>query len=166
MMAVAAIQGANQHIRSSLGFKILPKDTLTCRPGESYQWPSDNETLALPLSHSHHVAVSGNNDDVPLIMLIQWISHSAFLKLLRYCILLFNTLTRCPHVIYNLRHPSSRNKSFFRSSSRIWTALWRRLSSNINMNSPLLRGTASTTSNSFSVVKLWLSKIWYSMNNN
>ena len=51
-MAVAAMQGANQHIRSSLGFSILPKDTLTCTPGETNQRPSHNKTLALPLSHS------------------------------------------------------------------------------------------------------------------
>ena len=31
LMAVAAMQGADQHIRSSLGFSILPKDTLSCR---------------------------------------------------------------------------------------------------------------------------------------
>ena len=42
LMAVAAMQGANQHIRSSLGFSTLPKDTSTCRPGESNQRPSDN----------------------------------------------------------------------------------------------------------------------------
>ena len=46
-MVVAAMQGADQHIRSSLGFSILPKDTLTCRPGEQ------NKTLAPPLTHSH-----------------------------------------------------------------------------------------------------------------
>ena len=46
-MVVAAMQGANQHIRSSLGFSILPKDTLTCQPGESNQQPSDNKMLAL-----------------------------------------------------------------------------------------------------------------------
>ena len=34
MMAAAAMPGANQHIRSSLGFNILPKDTSTCRPGK------------------------------------------------------------------------------------------------------------------------------------
>ena len=31
-MLEAAKQGANQHIRSDLGFSILPKDS--CRPGE------------------------------------------------------------------------------------------------------------------------------------
>ena len=51
LMAVAAMQGADQHIRSSLGFSILPKDT-SCRPGWSNQRPSDNKTQALPLSHS------------------------------------------------------------------------------------------------------------------
>ena len=34
------------------GFSILPKNTSTCRPGESNQLPSDNKMLALPLSHS------------------------------------------------------------------------------------------------------------------
>ena len=53
LMAVAALQDADQHIRSSLGLSILPKDNSTCRPGEwSQQQPSDNKTLALPLSHS------------------------------------------------------------------------------------------------------------------
>ena len=51
-MVVVAMQGANQHIRSSLGFSILPKDTLTRRPGEYNQRSSDNKMLALPLSHS------------------------------------------------------------------------------------------------------------------
>ena len=50
-MAVAAIQGADQHIRRSLGFSILLKDTSTCRLGESNRQPLDNNTLALPLSH-------------------------------------------------------------------------------------------------------------------
>lgn len=31
----------------------LPKDTSTCRPGESNQRPSDYKMLALPLRHSH-----------------------------------------------------------------------------------------------------------------
>ena len=51
-MAVAAMQGDNQHIRSSLGFSILQKDTSTWRPGELNQWPSDNNLLDLALSHS------------------------------------------------------------------------------------------------------------------
>ena len=34
-------------------FRILPKHTLTFRPGEMNQRPSDNKTLALPLSLSH-----------------------------------------------------------------------------------------------------------------
>ena len=41
-----------QHIRSRLGFSILPKDTSTCTPGESNQQPSNNMSLALALSHS------------------------------------------------------------------------------------------------------------------
>ena len=48
---MCAIYGADQQIRSSLGFSILPKDTSKCRPGESNQQPSDNKTLALPLRH-------------------------------------------------------------------------------------------------------------------
>ena len=43
LMAVAAMQGADLHIRSSWGFSILPKATLTCRPGESNQRPSDKQ---------------------------------------------------------------------------------------------------------------------------
>ena len=42
-MVVAAMQGANQHIRSSLGFSILPKDTSTYRQGESDQQPSNKD---------------------------------------------------------------------------------------------------------------------------
>ena len=38
LMVVAAMQGVDQRIRSSLGFSILPKDTLTCRLGN---WTSD-----------------------------------------------------------------------------------------------------------------------------
>ena len=46
-MTVAAMQGDDQYIRSSLGFSISPKDTLTQRPGE---WDNkDNKALALPL---------------------------------------------------------------------------------------------------------------------
>ena len=65
LMAVAAMQGADQHIRSSLGFSILPKDTLAlttlkCRPGKSNQRPSNNKTLALPLNHSDSDAMSMN----------------------------------------------------------------------------------------------------------
>ena len=52
-MVVAAMQGVNQHIRSSLGFSILPKDTLAWRPGESNQRPSNNNNLALTLTHSY-----------------------------------------------------------------------------------------------------------------
>ena len=52
LMAVAAVQIANQNIRSSFEFSILPKDTLICRPRESNQRPSNNKMLALPLSHS------------------------------------------------------------------------------------------------------------------
>ena len=40
MAVVAAMQGAVQHIRSSLGFSILLKDALT-----SNQQPSDNKKL-------------------------------------------------------------------------------------------------------------------------
>ena len=54
----AAMQGADQHTRSILGFSILPKVTSTCRPGETNQQPSDNKTLALPQSHSPPTAIS------------------------------------------------------------------------------------------------------------
>ena len=53
LMVVAAVQGADMHIRSSLGFSILPKDTSTGRPGELNQRTSSNKTLALPLNHNH-----------------------------------------------------------------------------------------------------------------
>ena len=42
---MAAMRGADQPIRSSLGFRILPEDTSTCRAGESNQQPSDNKML-------------------------------------------------------------------------------------------------------------------------
>ena len=51
-MVVAAMQGADKHMQSSLGFSILPKDTLTCRLGESNLQTADNKTLALPLSET------------------------------------------------------------------------------------------------------------------
>ena len=34
MAVMAAMKGADKHIKSSLGFSILPKDTSTCRLGE------------------------------------------------------------------------------------------------------------------------------------
>ena len=48
----AAMQGADQHIRSSFGFSILPKDSFTCRLRELNQQPTSNETLTLAQSHS------------------------------------------------------------------------------------------------------------------
>ena len=42
-MVVAAMQGADQHIRS-------------CRPRELNQQPLDNRTLALPVIHNHPCA--------------------------------------------------------------------------------------------------------------
>ena len=51
LMVVAAMQGAGQHIRSSLGISILPKDTSTCRPGESNQQAFVDKTLALNIGH-------------------------------------------------------------------------------------------------------------------
>ena len=50
LMAVAAMQGADQHVRSSLGLSILGKNTWTCRPrpGESNQRPAGNKMSALP----------------------------------------------------------------------------------------------------------------------
>ena len=49
--------GADQHIRTGLGFSILPKDTLTCRLGESNQRPFDNKMLVVPLSLSSPVSL-------------------------------------------------------------------------------------------------------------
>ena len=42
-MAVTAMQDANQHISSSLGFSVLPKDR---GKEESIQQPSDSKTLS------------------------------------------------------------------------------------------------------------------------
>ena len=39
--------GADQHIRSSLGFSVLPRDTWTCRPGELNLQPS-KKTVSTP----------------------------------------------------------------------------------------------------------------------
>ena len=50
LMAVAAMQGANQHIRSNLGFSVLPKDTSICRLGELNQRASDNKALVARVS--------------------------------------------------------------------------------------------------------------------
>ena len=44
-MVVAAMQGADQHIRRSVRFSILPKDTLTCRPGELNQFAGTTPDL-------------------------------------------------------------------------------------------------------------------------
>lgn len=46
LMPVATMQGAVQQIRSS-----LTRSCLMCRPGEWDQRPSDDKTLALPLSN-------------------------------------------------------------------------------------------------------------------
>ena len=51
LVAGTAMQGASEHVRSSLGFSILLKDISMCRRGESNKQPSDKKTLALPLSH-------------------------------------------------------------------------------------------------------------------
>ena len=48
----------DQHMRSSLGFSILPKVTSTCRPGESNQRPSDNKLLLLLITQMMSVTVS------------------------------------------------------------------------------------------------------------
>ena len=45
------MQGADQHIKSSLGFSIIPKDASTCRPGKSNQQPSNNKTPEPQPSH-------------------------------------------------------------------------------------------------------------------
>ena len=56
-MAAAAMQGANQHIRSSFwGLSMLPEDTSTCKLEESNQRPFDIKTLALLLSHRRPAA--------------------------------------------------------------------------------------------------------------
>ena len=52
LTVIHTMQGADQHIRSSVGFGFLPKVNLTCRAGQSNQQPSVNKTLALPLSYN------------------------------------------------------------------------------------------------------------------
>ena len=61
-MAEGPTQGADQCIRSSLGFSFLPKDTLTCRPGELNRWPS--KILALHLSHCHPSLLMDNSAEM------------------------------------------------------------------------------------------------------
>ena len=46
------MQGADQHIRSSSGFSILPKGASICSPGESNPRPSNNKMWAVPLGHN------------------------------------------------------------------------------------------------------------------
>ena len=83
-----AVRGANRHIRSSLGFSILPKDTLTCRPGESNQQPSDNNTLVLPqLSLCRQanvfrliIGLSQTSCDPADIMWEKWMSSDDFTR--------------------------------------------------------------------------------------
>ena len=60
LMAVAAMQAADWHIRSSLGFSILPKDTWTCRPGELNQ-QDNNKAMVVPLSHSRYCIKNVSN---------------------------------------------------------------------------------------------------------
>ena len=62
-MAVATMQGAEQHIRSSLGFSILPKDTLTCRLGESNQQPSNTATATHTINLMLYRRLETNNWD-------------------------------------------------------------------------------------------------------
>ena len=69
LMAKAATRGADQHIRSSLGLSILPKDTPTSRAALN-QRPSDNKALALPLIHScpQNVILKGNVSYLPKVL--------------------------------------------------------------------------------------------------
>ena len=53
-MAVVTMQDAYQHIKSSLGFSTLPKDTSTCRPEESTSDPPITRRWLNPLTLSHH----------------------------------------------------------------------------------------------------------------
>ena len=67
-LELAAMEAADQHIRSSLEFSILPKDTSTFKPEESNQLPSVKKMQALPLSHSHQLFI--NNNTLPELFLI------------------------------------------------------------------------------------------------
>ena len=60
------------HIRSSFGFSIFPEDTLTCRPEESSQWPSDNKPLALPLSLSRAPMLTLLGSQAPTSCTANW----------------------------------------------------------------------------------------------
>ena len=71
LMVVAAMQGADQHIRRTLGFSISPKNMSTCRPGELNQQPSDNKTLALALSHSQSCWISPIVANLPFTLNIE-----------------------------------------------------------------------------------------------
>ena len=68
LMAVAAMQRADQHIRNSLGFSNIPKDTLSCRPGESNQQPSENKMLDLPPEPQPPLTSEANNIDYLVTM--------------------------------------------------------------------------------------------------
>lgn len=48
LRAVPPMQGADQNIKSSLGFNIMPKDTSTCRHSESNQRPSESSSTPEP----------------------------------------------------------------------------------------------------------------------
>ena len=69
-MAVAAIQGADQHIRNSSGDSILPKDTAW--QGESNQRHSDYKILALPLSQCRQSQSLGSVSHSVLILYGMW----------------------------------------------------------------------------------------------
>ena len=70
LMAVAAIQGADQHIRNSSGDSILPKDTAW--QGESNQRHSDYKILALPLSQCRQSQSLGSVSHSVLILYGMW----------------------------------------------------------------------------------------------
>ena len=80
LMVVAAMQGAN--IRSSLGFSILSKDTLTCRPGESYKM------LALHLSHSRPSCTLTATCPYSCVPTFQWSTCNKNIEI--WCLLINN----------------------------------------------------------------------------
>ena len=82
LMVVAAMQGADQqHIRSSLGFSILPKDTLTHRPGGSNQMTISYSACVHTLAESPE-SWCGNLSPLPwliFIIVVLWYPFSPVL---------------------------------------------------------------------------------------
>ena len=117
LMAVAAMEGANQHIRSSLEFSNLTKDTSTCKPGESNQRPSNNKTLALTLSHRRPGALHLVVNNICLTLLQASVGDAYINWLCCYL--------KLPYAVRNMDswqlccHKSSSDKHYLRQSGRV-----------------------------------------------